>query len=60
MARLLRDRVDPNLVNDRGRTALMYGAARNHLDVVEKLLADKRVDEHRREPRLDGHSSRGP
>ena len=45
MARLLRDdRVDPNLVNDRGRTALMYGAARNHLDVVEKLLADKRVD----------------
>ncbi len=38
------DRLDPNIANHSGDTALMVAAINEHASVVTVLLADKRVD----------------
>merc|ERR1711995_203052 len=38
------DRVEPNMANQNGYTALMRAAVKGHASVVTLLLADERVD----------------
>ena len=44
MVLLADDRVEPNMANQNGYTALMRAAVKGHASVVTLLLADERVD----------------
>ena len=60
MVLLADDRVEPNMANQNGYTALRRAAVKGHASVVTLLLADERVDPNMTSGRASALACRSP